>query len=103
MLLGLILLKYIPMLIFGSDILFDASAHLVVTCFILYIGYFFIDQSKCLKPYYFLFSILVITIVSLQRILSNNHNDFGLLLGLLVASISILITNWKKIKGEINF
>ena len=36
MILGLILLKYIPMYIWGKNILFDASAHLTITFFIIY-------------------------------------------------------------------
>ena len=36
-LIGLVILKYIPMDIFGEGILFDASAHIVISMFILYI------------------------------------------------------------------
>ncbi len=101
--LGLIILKFIPQLIFGEEILFDASGHLVLVSFILYIGYFFIDQKKNFRPIYFLFCLSVLTIVSLQRILVNAHNDIGLLLGLFIVITSIIITNWKKIRGDIDF
>jgi hypothetical protein len=95
MALGLIILKYIPMYIWGKNILFDASAHLTITIFILYIGYFFLSRRTNLHPVYFLFCLSAITIVSLQRIISNAHNDIGLLLGLILSTASIAIANWK--------
>lgn len=103
MFIGLILLKFIPMNIYGNDILFDASGHLVTASFVLYFLYFFIDQNKSWRTPYFVFSFAVLTIVSLQRIEANAHNDVGLLLGLLVAVVSIGITHWKQLKRRIKF
>jgi len=39
---GLIIFKYLPMFIFGKNILFDASSHVAWTIFLLYIIWFFI-------------------------------------------------------------
>ena len=103
MLVGLFLLKYIPMEIYGADILFDASGHIVGTCFILYVFYFFIDQNKNWRTPFFIFSFAVLMVISFQRIEANAHNDFGLLLGFLVSIISISIPNWRELKRKINF
>lgn len=103
MAIGLFLLKYLPMEKFGEEILFDASGHLTIVIFFLYLTYFFIDQNKSWRTPYFIFSLSVITIVSLQRIIDNAHNDIGLLTGLLISGISIIIPYWKKIKNKIKF
>ncbi|MEA3329535.1 MAG: hypothetical protein U9Q06_02210 [Nanoarchaeota archaeon] len=100
---GLLLLKYLPMRIYGSDILFDASAHIVTASFVLYVIYFFVDQNKSWRIPYFIFAFAVIVIISLQRILANAHNDFGLLLGLLLALFSVFLPNWRDIKNKIEF
>jgi hypothetical protein len=103
MAIGLIFLKLIPMWIFGKNIVFDASMHIVVSTFILYVIWFFIDQNKSWRIPFFIFSVLVLAIIAIQRILVNAHDDIGILLGLVVAVISILIANWRKMKGEIEF
>ena len=103
MILGLILLKYIPMYIWGKNILFDASAHLTITIFIIYVGYLFIEKSKRLKKYYIPLSMSAITIVAIDRIITNNHNYIGLLLGLFISLLAIYLTNHKKLNGEIKF
>lgn len=97
MLVGLIILKYIPMQIFGKDILFDASQHIVVAGFILYLGYVIIGyKDKIMIPYYFL-SFMVLTFIAIQRIITNAHNDIGLILGLIVVTLGILIPQWKEV------
>jgi heme O synthase-like polyprenyltransferase len=101
--LGLILLKFIPEKIFGKGILFDASLHISGAIFILYILWFFIDQNKNWRIPYFIFSYLVLTIISIQRVLTNNHNDTGLLLGLGVGILGICIAERKPLKNKIKF
>lgn len=103
MAIGLIALKYIPMKLYGENILFDASGHIVIASFILYLVYFFIDENKKWRFPYLIFSFFVLTIISVQRIVSNAHNDTGLLLGLLVSIISIVIPNYKYYKKRIKF
>ncbi|MCL4278827.1 MAG: hypothetical protein KJZ60_03965 [Ignavibacteriaceae bacterium] len=100
---GLFLLKYLPMKIWGSNILFDASFHLTATFFVLYVLWFFVDQNKSWRVPYFIFSILTLFIVSVQRILDNAHNDIGLLLGLIISATSIYIAERKNLKGKFNF
>ena len=103
MLLGLLIFKFLPMFLFNRNILFDASMHVIIASFILYIIYFFIDQNNSWKIPYLIFSFLILIIISIQRIISNAHNDIGILIGLLISIISIAIPNWKKIKDKLNF
>ncbi len=103
MLIGLFLFKFYPMSIYGKDILFDSSAHIVFASFILYILYFFIDQNKQWSVPFFVFSFFVLVVISFQRIYENAHNDIGILIGFLIALISIAIPNWKLIRNKIDF
>jgi hypothetical protein len=103
MAIGLILFKYIPMAIYGKDILFDASSHIVWTSFALYIGWFFVDQKKSWRIPYFVFSAMVLTIMGIQRIIAQQHNEIGLMLGLGIAGLAIAIPRWKEFKGGIQF
>ena len=100
---GLYLLKFLPMQKYGVDILTDASAHIAIAVLFLYLGYFFIDQNKNWRVPYFIFCFMVLTIISLQRIVSNNHNDIGLLLGLLVSVAAIYTANYKEMNRRIKF
>ena len=100
---GLILFKYIPMNIYGKDILFDASAHIVWMIFLLYIIWFFIDQNKTWRIPYLILSAGILIVVSIQRILTNNHNLYGLFLGFLIGIIGIGISQWRVIKNKIDF
>lgn len=100
---GLFLFKFYPMSIYGKNILFDASMHITIASLILYIIYFFIDQDKSWKIPYLIFSFLILMIISIQRIITNAHNDIGIFLGLLISIISIAIPNWNKIKSKISF
>ncbi len=102
-LLGLFILKILPMQEFGQDILFDASAHIAFAVLILYALYFFIDQNKSWRLPYLFFSFMVLTIISLQRIIDNAHNDVGLVLGLLVGILAIFVSNFKEFKKRIEF
>lgn len=102
-LVGLYLFKIQPMKSYGNDILFDASGHIAFTVFILYGLYFFIDQNKSWRIPYLIFSFAIITIISLQRIIDEAHNDVGLLMGLLISVFAIFIANWKELKRRIEF
>jgi membrane-associated phospholipid phosphatase len=103
MLAGLILLKYIPMTIWGQDILFDASAHITAAIFILYLGWYLIDHNPNWQVYYFVFSAAIVIIVAFQRIISNAHNDIGVMLGILLSLASIALSRWKYFHGRIGF
>ncbi len=100
---GLILLKWIPMEIYGRNILSDASMHITIACFILYIIYFFIDQNKSWRIPYLLFAFMVLIIISVQRIFANAHNDVGLLGGFLISIIAILLPRWGELKKYFKF
>ncbi len=101
--LGALLFKVLPMKIWGSEILFDASFHLMLTFLVLYILWFFIDQNKDWHISYFLFSALVLFIVAVQRIIDNAHNDVGLLLGLVISLVSIGVAERRNLKNKIKF
>lgn len=103
MAIGLILFKYIPMQIYGKNILFDASSHVVWTIFGLYIIWFFIDQNKSWRIPFFILSAALLIIISIQRIIAQKHNEIGILLGLAIAGISIAISHWKEIHRKIKF
>lgn len=99
----LFFLKYLPERIFGKDVLFDASFHITATFFFIYLFWFFVDQNKSWRIPYFILSALVLSIVSVQRILVDAHNDVGLLLGLCISIISIYITERNSLKNKITF
>lgn len=103
MALGLAIFKFIPMEIWGRDILFDASAHLTITSFVLYTIWFFIDQNKNWHTPFFVFCALVLSVIAFQRIEANAHNDVGLLLGLLVSIVSIGIAERNNLKRKFRF
>jgi len=103
MAIGLLMLKFIPTQVYGEDILFDASMHITIACFILYFIYFFIDQNISWRIPYFIFALVVLTIISVQRIIVNAHNDIGLLLGLIISVIAIILPRWKELKKKIKF
>jgi len=100
---GLILFKYIPMYIYGEYILFDASSHIIWTSWGLYVMWFFIDQKKSWRIPYFIFSAVVLIIMGIQRIVTNQHNEFGVMLGLAVAGLAIILPRLKEFKKEVNF
>jgi len=96
---GLIIFKFIPELIWGDKILYDASLHLVFLSMILYIIYLTIEHTH-LKHFYFIFSAIIITAMGIQRIFQGAHNLAGLILGLVIAGISILIPRMKYHKNQ---
>ena len=91
------------MQIFGADIKFDASAHITITMFTLYFIWFFIDQNKSWRIIYFIFSLVVLSIVAIQRILVDAHNDVGLLAGLILSLFAIVFSQKKYFKDKFNF
>ncbi len=100
MAIGLFLFKFIPMKIYGKDILFDASMHITVAFFILYILFLFI-KDKSWRISYFVFALFILLVISIQRIISNKHNDIGLLIGIIISMISIIIPRWKEVKKHL--
>ena len=100
---GIFFLKFIPMQVWGRQILFDASAHITIASFILYSLWFFIDQNTSWRVPFFLLSLLVLTVISFQRIEANAHNDTGLLLGLVISLLSIYIAERKSLNGKFRF
>lgn len=103
MFIGLVFFKLIPMSIFGRDILSDASMHITIASLILYILWYSIDQNKSWRVPFFIFAAAVIIIISLQRIVSNAHNDLGLLAGLVLSIIAIAISRWKYFGRRVSF
>jgi len=103
MAIGLLIFKYLLMQIFGKEILFDASQHIVIVSFILYFVYCFIEENEKWLGIFWLFSFMVLTIISIQRIFVKAHNNVGLLLGLLISAIAIIIPRWSELKGKIKF
>jgi len=98
---GQILFKYLPIKIFGENILFDSSNHVAGTVFILYIiysFYSFTEKNKKWKIFYFILSVIVIIIVAIQRIIAKEHNLFGVTLGFIIAGLAIAIPRWREIK-----
>jgi len=103
MVLGIGIFKYVPMYMWGTDILFDASAHLTGGFFVLYIAWFFIDQNKQFHFPFFLLSVVVLFIIAVQRILVSAHNDVGLLLALIISLVSIGIAERKQLAHAFDF
>lgn len=103
MVLGLLLLKYLPMQIWGAYITFDASQHITTACLALYILWFFIDQNRSWCIPFFIFSALILFVISVQRLLVHAHSDIGLALGLLVSLVSIGIAERKYLKNKVKF
>ena len=86
---GQIIFKYLPMKVFGKDILFDSSNHIAGTILALYAIWFFIDQNKSWRIPYFIFSSAVVVIMAIQRIISKNHNEVGVTLGLIICMFGV--------------
>ena len=108
MIIGLILFKYIPMYInylrFGtSDILYDASSHIVWTSWGLYVVWFFVDQKKSWRIPYFILSGAILVIMAIQRIIVGAHNEVGIMLGLAVTGVAIIIPRWKEFRRNVKF
>lgn len=103
MALGLALFKYLPMYLYGENILFDASMHVTLTFFILYILWFFINQNKKLRIPFFIFSATLLIIISIQRIFVRAHDEWGILLGFVISLLAIYISERKSLKEKFEF
>jgi len=102
-LIGLILFKYTPMYFYGEDILFDASSHMAWSSWGLYVLWFFFDNNKKFRIPYIIFASMALTIMGVQRIIAQQHNEIGVMLGLAVAGIAIIIPRWKEFFKEVKF
>lgn len=100
---GLIIFKYIPMEIYGKEILFDASSHMAWTSWGLYVAWFFIDQNKKWRIPYLVLSSVILVIMGIQRIVAGEHNEVGVLLGLGVAFFAITIPRWTEFTRGLKF
>lgn len=100
---GLILFKYIPMYIYGKYILFDASSHIVWTSWGLYVLWFFVDQKKSWRVPYLILSAVILIIMGIQRIIVGEHNEIGVILGLIIVGIAIAIPRWKEFRKGVEF
>lgn len=100
---GLLIFKFLPMKLFGNEILFDASMHVVLASFVLYVAWYFVDQNKSWRIPYFIFAVFVLFIIGVQRVLVNAHNDLGLLLGIIISITSIVISDWSYFHNKISF
>lgn len=85
------LFKVIPMKLFGEDILFDASLHIMATSFILFLFWDLVFEKWKHRVIYIGFSFIVLAIVGIHRIVYLKHNLFGLTLGLGLSIISIYL------------
>ena len=103
MVVGLFFFKFLAEKIWGDTVLIDASFHIISASFVIYILWFFIDQNKNWRVPFFLFSTLILFVISVQRILVEAHDDVGLLLGLIISIISIGIAERKSLKGKLKF
>lgn len=100
---GLLIFKNLPMLIWGPDILFDASRHVALTIWGFYVLWFFIDQNKKWRIPYFIFAAAVTIIMAIQRIIAKQHNEIGVLLGMAVGLSGIALAERKSLKGKFIF
>jgi hypothetical protein len=103
MIIGLILFKYLPMYLYGKDILFDASSHVIWTSWGLYVVWFFVDQKKSWRIPYFIFAAAVLIIMSIQRIIAGAHNEVGVVLGLAIAGLAIVLPRWEEFRKGVRF
>lgn len=103
MALGLLLFKFIPMQLFGENIRFDASFHITATIFCLYVIWFYIDQNKSWRVPFFVFAMLVLSIVALQRLLVDAHSDVGLLAGLAISVGAIMYSRREYFRDKLKF
>jgi len=103
MIAGLLIFKWLPILIWGGEVLFDASMHIITAVFVLYGIWFFIDQNHSWHLPFFIFSALILFVISVQRIISNSHNDVGLLLAFAIAIFSIAMAEKENLRGKFKF
>lgn len=103
MAIGILIFKYLPMHIWGPAIEFDASLHVTVAVFVLYIAWYFVDQNPRWHTPFFVFAALVVAIVAAQRLLVDAHNDIGVLAGIVLSLVSIALSRWASVRKKIHF
>ena len=100
---GLLLFKAAPMYLWGSDITFDASFHIVFVVFALHVCWFFVDQVPVWRMPFLVVSTGVVVIVALHRIIEGAHDEFGVMLGLMVACTGVVAAHWPYFSGRLSF
>ena len=103
MIAGILVFKIFPMEVWGYDILFDASAHVIAACFTVYFIWFFVDQNEEWHIPFYIFTALVLFVIAIQRILANAHNDVGLLLGFVISILAIAYAERRDLGGKLEF
>lgn len=101
MTLGILVFKILPMYLFGEEILFDASRHVIILSFGLYFLYYLLIQGReNLKIPYFIFSSMILGVIAIQRIIAGEHNEYGILMGFAVGGVSVFAPLWNKLWRE---
>ncbi len=100
---GLVLFKFLPQYIWGPDITFDASFHIIFMAFFLHIGWFFIDQVPNWRTPYLIIATGLLIIVAIHRIIEEAHDEFGVMLGIAVAGGAVLVAHWQYFKQHLSF
>jgi len=94
MVIGSLLFKILPEYIYGKDILFDASRHVMTLALGLYFLYYFVQRKENWKLNYIIFSSGILCFMGVQRILSGEHNEYGVLIGYALAGIAVFLPLW---------
>lgn len=92
MALGLGLFKFAPISLWGSGIQFDASFHVVATIFGLYVIWYFIERNKRWRVPFFIVATGLVTVISIQRIFAEAHNEIGILIALALSAVAIILS-----------
>lgn len=100
---GLFLLKLAPMVLWGRLIEFDASFHVTVAILAMYVLWFFIDQNPRWRTPFIMFSIAVVLVVAIQRLMVDAHSDIGILLAFAIGVIAIGTAEWESVGNKISF
>ncbi len=97
MVIGSLVFKTLPEYLYGNDILFDASRHIMTLSLGLYFIYaIFIQKKENWKLNYVIFSAMLLGFMGVQRILSGEHNEYGVLLGYALAGLAVFVPLWKE-------
>ena len=100
---GIVILKIIPMMVWGVGIEFDASLHVTTTIISLYVIWFFIDQNPRWRVPFFMVATGVVLIVAIQRLLVDAHSDIGVLLAIVLGLGAVMTAEWHDIRDKISF
>jgi hypothetical protein len=103
MIIGLFLFKYIPMYLYGENILFDASSHVAWTTWGLYVLWLLVSPKRFWKVFYLLISAVLIVVMAIQRINIGAHNLIGVVLGFVITIIAIAAPRWNEFRKGVYF